>query len=421
MVAISKYVVAIHVPIYADGSRHLVSTDWKRSLELLSDSFEGKVGEFVYLAPRLPVRGTADQSLVPLEKDSPWRLRPSFDGTVGPKGYWLGERSRWLSDVRDEMRDASLGHLGMNDLFRPINLDALRIGLGSRAKTVFVRDTDEVLKIRDLLASGVMKPRPYWPAYLAAYERAMRYAVRKADLSLLKGQALFDRYSRYARNPKSFEDTSFSETSVVPMDRLEARNRRLMSGAPLRLVYCGRLEARKGVDRSIRMVEAARAQGAEVIFDIIGDGADRQKLEALVSELQLAPFVTFHGRKDYDADLLRALADYDALLFTPLGEDTPRMIFDGYCAGLPLIGHDIEYVKERKARDGCVVELPRQDLAASAARLAELSARREELARLSLAARQAAFAHTAESWYRRRAAWTLELFDAADPDHGVST
>lgn len=410
---ISKYVMALHVPIYADGETTYVATDWKRSLELLRDSLADEVGEFVYLGPRGEVSDSPDQRLVPFGPDAGWRLKPSFDFQAGRREYWISARRQWQRDVGAEMSTASVAHLGLNDLFRPVNYDALRVGLNSNAKTVFVRDTDEVLKIRDLLATGLIKKRPYWPAYLAAYERTMRFAVSRADLSLLKGQALFDRYATFARNPQTFEDTSFSQSDIISQASLGLRVNRLQQGSPIRFVYCGRLEKRKGVDRSIRIVADARALGADLSFDIIGDGAERKALEALVADLGLHNFIRFLGRRDYGAELFECLSTYDALLFTPYGEDTPRMIFDGYCAGLPLVAHDIAYVRERSAGDRCVVELPRTDADESARIVADMSKNHAELARLAFAAREAAFRHSAEQWYKRRADWTLELFEGA--------
>jgi glycosyltransferase involved in cell wall biosynthesis len=117
------------------------------------------------------------------------------------------------------------------------------------------------------------------------------------------------------------------------------------------------------------------------------------------------------GRRVYGPDLLEELAQYDALLFTPLAEDTPRMIFDGYAAGLPLIGLDIEYVRSCSARDRAAVVLPAQDREQSACALLDLTERRQRLAELSRAALDAARVHAADSWYRRRAEWTFEAVD----------
>jgi glycosyltransferase involved in cell wall biosynthesis len=102
------------------------------------------------------------------------------------------------------------------------------------------------------------------------------------------------------------------------------------------------------------------------------------------------------------------LGEYDALLFTPTAEDTPRMIFDGYAAGLPLLAYGIDYVREREAEDGAARSVPPRDPAALAALLCSLDRDRGQLVRLAKRAREAALYHAADAWYRRRAEWTYE-------------
>jgi glycosyltransferase involved in cell wall biosynthesis len=50
-----------------------------------------------------------------------------------------------------------------------------------------------------------------------------------------------------------------------------------LEGRVLRLVYCGRLVPRKGVAESVELVRRARARGAELALDIIGNGPRRRR------------------------------------------------------------------------------------------------------------------------------------------------
>jgi hypothetical protein len=118
--------------------------------------------------------------------------------------------------------------------------------------------------------------------------------------------------------------------------------------------------------------------------------------------------VRFLGMRVYGPELLSDLANYDALFFTPIAEDTPRMIFDGYAAGLPLLGYGIEYVREREAEDGAARSVPTRDVGAAAAMLCSFDRDRGQLANLTKRAREAALYHAADAWYRRRAEWTYE-------------
>jgi glycosyltransferase involved in cell wall biosynthesis len=246
-------------------------------------------------------------------------------------------------------------------------------------------------------------------AYAHVYERLARRGVSQASLSLLKGSAVMARYAPYARNAREFHDTSY-RTEEMPEDTvIAARLEELrQANRPIRLVYCGRLVARKGIDHSFRIIAAARTLGTDVTLDVIGDGPEQAALAGEARRLGLEKWVRLLGPDRYGPQLLRRLADYDALLFTPLSEDTPRMIFDGYAAALPLIGYDIGYVRERAASDGAAVLLPSGDVAGAAKVLNDLARDRDRLARLGVQARTAGCYHAADNWYRRRADWTRQ-------------
>jgi glycosyltransferase involved in cell wall biosynthesis len=235
-----------------------------------------------------------------------------------------------------------------------------------------------------------------------------RWGVARADLSLLKGTALMSRYGAYARHAKEFHDTSFYARDIVQVERLERRLATLAATRALRVVYCGRLTERKGLRLSLEIVARAIGLGAQLQFDVIGSGPERSSLEQMAASLGIADHVSFIGALPYDASLISRLGDYDALLFTPTAEDTPRMIFDGYAAGLPVIASGIPYVEERHRQEHAAIVLPPGQVESSATAVAELCRTPQALIPLSRAARKAAEYHSAESWYSRRAQWTME-------------
>ena len=404
------YVVAIHVPLYVDGPRVMAVSEWARALRLLRDSFDGRFARFVVVAPSLPASATT-AVLEPLGPEDGFDLRPSIPHDRGKRAYWLGgDRKRWKADVTRALEGAAVAHTGLGDLYRPVNRDALELALARPLTSVFVRDTDEVAKIRDLIATGLMRPGPDRALYLKLYVRALESAVKRADLSLLKGQVLFDRYGPLARNPQLFQDTSYSSDEIVPADRIEKRLSTRSQGDPLRLVYAGRLVARKGCDHAVRIIAAAREAGANVTLDLIGDGPMRPALEAEVASLSVGDSVRFLGAQPY-AGLIDKMSDYDGLLFTPVAEDTPRMIFDGYAAGLPLLAYDIPYVKERATTENATLALPLRNVAEAAERLRNLAQDPGQLRDLTWAAHKAATENATDIWYKRRAEWTLEAHE----------
>jgi glycosyltransferase involved in cell wall biosynthesis len=407
------YLLPIQVPIYLDGDSRWLTTEWHRSLLLLRDSFAGRFGPVAVIAPSLPARSAPpEQQLVKVEQSADGlQLFPSFDKRCRARQFWMRDRARWQADLAERLPRAQVVHAGVDDVYRPIAFEGFRAAIRKRIAAVFVQDTDNVVQQRQIFARRGAAERVKSGAYTFVYERMCRWAVARADLSLLKGSGLIRRYGKFARNAKEFHDTSFSLADIVSASNLEIRLTTLSHPRPIRLVYCGRLVARKGVDRSLRILAAARAAGASIEFDIIGDGPELSPLKALASELSLAPAVRFHGSAPYDSLLLRRLSECDALFFTPIAEDTPRMIFDGYAAGLPLIGFDIPYVVERAEQEHATALLPSDQIEKSAAILVQLDRARQKLTELSRAARSAAEYHAAENWYRRRADWTIEAVD----------
>lgn len=402
------YLMPILVPIYTDGEVRLVASDWKRALFLLRDSLDGRYGDLMVAAPWLTTDApeAREQTLDTIAADEGIRLEPTVDAELGVPMFWLEMRryhtllDRWFPQVR-------VVHAGLDDPFRPLVELPMAMAFRRAVPVVFVQDTDVVVQMHEL-AGDELKKRARATVFSNLIERSVRAAAARADLSLLKGKALMNRYARFARNPREFHDTSFLSHEAAPEALVRQRLATIGEPRPLRLVYCGRLVARKGVATSVRLIELARRQGANVTFEIIGNGPEEPALRRQIENAGLGGAVRLAGAMPYGSTLLRHLAEYDALLFTPTAEDTPRMIFDGYAAGLPLVGCAIPYVEERAMEEQATVVLPRKPDEAAAAELVALDRDRQRLVALTEAALRAGKYHAADRWYQRRAEWTHE-------------
>lgn len=404
------YLVTIQVPIYVQGGERLLATDWRRSLLLLRDSFDGRFGRIQVVSPCIDARtARPDQPLELVRASDELDLYPSFPWDTSVAAFWRRYLAVWYRDIAALVPGADVVHAGFCDVYRPLDYVGFLSALRADKPTVFVQDTDQVLQEAELNRGKPLAKRLLGRAYAEIFEKNVRFGVAHASLSLLKGRALHARYGRYAKNARNFHDTSYRSEEVVAIQRVRERTQALLGEhRPVQLVYCGRLEARKGVDHSLTVLARAKAAGARVTFDVIGDGAERAALEQKTASLGLTETVRFLGYRNYGPALLAELAMYDAMLFTPLAEDTPRMIFDGYAAGLPLLGYGIEYVREREAEDGAARSVATRDVAAAAELLCTLDRDRDQLAKLAFRAHEAALYHAADAWYRRRAEWTYE-------------
>jgi glycosyltransferase involved in cell wall biosynthesis len=68
------------------------------------------------------------------------------------------------------------------------------------------------------------------------------------------------------------------------------------------LIYMGRLKGHKNLDHLIQVVSLLKKKGDSMTLQIIGDGPERNGLEALVKELNISENVVFHGEIESDIE-----------------------------------------------------------------------------------------------------------------------
>lgn len=406
------YLIPITVPIYLDGKRRLIATDWKRALELLRDSHGGRYGPLCVAAPFAPA-SESEQLLVDasLAADD-IELVPCFDKHARLRQYWPGVHREAMTRLQALLPRVKLVHGTAEEPLRPFCYSAFMAAVRGDIPGVFVQDQDVVAVVRELHRNDGLVQRMTSEVHARLQDHQCRKAISAAGVSFLKGRTTLARYRSCSAFIEQVEDTSYFSAEIVAEDAVNARLASLMSGTrPLRFGFCGRLIHIKGVDRSLRIVAKARAAGAKVTLDVMGGGPDEADLRRLADELGLGEAVQFAGAMAYGPALLARLAACDALLFNPRMEETPRMIFDGYAAGLPLVAGGIEYVRERAEADQAAIVLPRDDDDACVAQIVALDRKRDRLQGLTQRALAAAHHHAADRWYARRAAWTAEMFD----------
>ncbi|MBK9118901.1 MAG: glycosyltransferase family 4 protein [Phycisphaerales bacterium] len=408
------YLVVINVPFRGCGSGAAeVTSDWARSLELLRDSFHGRFGPIVVAAPELPpgdgpIGSQASQRLE-AERDDITFVRLGDTRWRARQFWWHHREIR--AKCRDLARQADVVHCGINNLWQPYSYFGFRAALWAGATTVFVQDGDAIGRLFDLVAGAAWHRRTFTTLYCRLYYELTRRAVARADLSLLKGHAVNARYAQHARCARDFYNTTFAEDDIIGADALAAKRALIQQEGPIHCLALGRIVDIKGLDHSIAAIAAARQQGAAVELDLIGDGPDEPRLRAFAERLGVAAAVRFCGRRPYGPELLAEVARYHLLLFTSTADETPRALFDGLAGGCGLLAFDLPFTRQVVEEIGHGAVVPRGDTAALAAELVRLHTDRAALAEWVWTAAQAAPEHTAERWYARRAAWTIEAYE----------
>lgn len=121
-------------------------------------------------------------------------------------------------------------------------------------------------------------------------------------------------------------DTKFIQASL-------ARRHEAEPDYMMKFVAAGRLHWQKGFDRLIKALSAY--QGARPWrLDILGDGADREKLQALIEQNGLSDFIFLKGFQE-NPWVLYAQADY--FLLPSYGEGLPNAVLESLECGTPVI------------------------------------------------------------------------------------
>ncbi len=100
--------------------------------------------------------------------------------------------------------------------------------------------------------------------------------------------------------------------------------------------YIGQLIARKRVDTLIEAFAAMANPNCHLF--IIGDGDQRERLESLATELNIANRTHFLGFRD---DRLAFLRGFNALVLPSELEGIPRCLMEAMAAGVPVVGSRI--------------------------------------------------------------------------------
>lgn len=108
---------------------------------------------------------------------------------------------------------------------------------------------------------------------------------------------------------------------------------------PFRLVFMGRLADWKTVDVTLTAPARCRANGVAATLDLLGDGPERARLSAMVSELGLTEAVRFHGFQPQSV-CAGLLAEADALILNSVWECGGAVVPEAMSLGLPVIATD---------------------------------------------------------------------------------
>ncbi|MDD5589871.1 MAG: glycosyltransferase family 4 protein [Candidatus Portnoybacteria bacterium] len=102
------------------------------------------------------------------------------------------------------------------------------------------------------------------------------------------------------------------------------------------LVFSGRLTPWKGVEMLVRILDKIKEKYPEIIFEILGGGSEKEKLQKLSRELGLEKNINFQGRVS-EEESHRIFARSSVFVLNTNYEGLPHSVLNAFRVGLPVI------------------------------------------------------------------------------------
>lgn len=159
------------------------------------------------------------------------------------------------------------------------------------------------------------------------------------------------------------------------------------AGAPLNLLYLGRLTAGKGLHETLEGLHLARDRGIRARLVIAGSGPEEQSLRELAGTLGLEQDVTFVG-PSYGADKVKLFAGAEVMLLASYSEGLPYALLEAMAAGVVPIVSRVGAMPDVITEGIHGMLVPPRDAGAIARAIAALGEDRAQLGRMSAACRR---------------------------------
>jgi glycosyltransferase involved in cell wall biosynthesis len=224
------------------------------------------------------------------------------------------------------------------------------------------------------------------------------WAMRAADRVIAVSNHLKGEVEKLGASPANVEwiPTGVDATRFFPVERRAARAEIGERESGKLVVVPGRLSREKGVnfflDALAKLDPAVRAV-------IVGDGAERPRLEAQASSLGIGERVVFAGYQP-EARMRVYYSAADVVCLPSLEEGWPDVLMESFACGAPVVASDVGGVSEIIQLTGAGILAPAGDSTALAESLRGGLARDWDRAKIVSAMRE----HTIDTTARRYAA-----------------
>jgi len=241
--------------------------------------------------------------------------------------------------------------------------------------------------------------------WVKQFAKFCRRAIQEADIVFAHNESVKLRFHDLWHDKcYLFHRTFVLDSTLISQAEWQAKQQNLLNPAhPLRLVSAGRQIFIKATDHVLKAMAQARQRGALLELAIMGEGEHLPQFKLLTEQLNLTPYVQFHGQVPYGEPLFTVWAQCDVMVITNLTAEISRNVFLSMARGLPLViyknpGTD-NLIEENQA--GILVETGNVEALAEV--FYQIAQQRQKLVEIGEHALQLAARYTLDACHRARA------------------
>ncbi len=305
---VRRVAVVTSVPHVEHAGRLYAYTPYARELGVWAGLFD----EIVVVAPRRSGPPTPDQMAVDATNV---RLDALPDPAVHPRGVRVGQLVALPT----------------------VKLRLLRVA--RRVDAVHIRCPSDVGLLATLLGPflGRRRHAKYATSWSSYRGEPSTYRLQRRLLQSRWWGAPVSVYGRVCGDPPwvvdafstALDDEQLAQAVQVVADRTGPHE-------PLRLLSVGRLTPAKHVDAALRLLAGLDHRGIAAELTVVGDGPEREALEALADELGLSGSVRFAGALPLE-EVLERYAAHDVLVQLSQVEGWPKAVAEAMAYGLVCV------------------------------------------------------------------------------------
>jgi colanic acid/amylovoran biosynthesis glycosyltransferase len=231
-----------------------------------------------------------------------------------------------------------------------------------------------------------MSELPRLPEWRAAYRRLFA----EGDLFLVEGGHM--RTALIALGCP--EDKVEVQRIGVALDKLSFRERKLVPGQKMIVLFCGRFTEKKGLIYALQALTRVVTQVPDLEFRIIGDGEGRADIEHYIAEHDLAPYVRLMGYQPHQVfyEQLKETHLFIQPSVTSANGDTeggaPTVLLEAQACGVPVLATYHADIPEVVSDGESGLLVPERDPDMLAKKWVELAAAPERWPAMGRAGRQ---------------------------------